>query len=447
MNREFEWGVATAAYQIEGGREDGKGDSIWDTFCHEPGRILNGDTGDVACDHYHRFREDVALMAGLGVTAYRFSVAWSRVLPEGVGRVNERGMRFYEELLGELQAHGIRPYVTLYHWDLPQALFERGGWLNPDSPKWFAEYAEAVASRFGGRAADYFTINEPQCVLGGMNGTEQAPGMKYTLRDRLSAAHNLLKAHGEGVRAIRRAAPHARVGFAPCGWVMIPKNDSPAEVEKARKVYLGLWKNDPTGCVAFFSDPVFLGDYPKEYYLWYKDVLPKITDADRELIAQPVDYYGQNIYSGAHIDIAADGSLLWEGFPSDHPRTAMDWDIAPEALYWGPKFLYERYKTPILITENGMASHDFPCRDGKVHDAYRTDYIHTYLAALDRVCREGVDVRGYFYWSLMDNFEWHWGYTRRFGLVYVDYPTQKRIPKDSFYEYRDLIRAHREGKR
>ncbi len=439
MKKDFEWGVATAAYQIEGGREDGKGDSIWDVFSHEKGRINNDDNGDIACDHYHRYKEDVALMADLGVTAYRFSIAWSRILPCGIGKVNEKGLRFYDDLINELLRRNIKPYITLYHWDLPQALFEKGGWLNPESPEWFAYYAGVVGKRYGDRVKDYFTINEPQCVLSGMKNTDQAPGLNYSLKDRLNAAHNLLKAHGAAVVALRKTVGNVRVGYAPCGWVMCPKDNGAEEIEKARKVYFGLWKNDPTSCVAFFSDPVFLGDYPKEYYEWYSDIMPNITDDDRKLISQPLDYYGQNIYSGTLIDIAPDGSMIWEGYPSGHAVTHMDWDIVPEALYWGPKFLYERYKVPVIITENGMASPDYICRDGKIHDSYRTDYIQSYINELKRAQSDGVDVKGYFYWSFMDNFEWQKGYSRRFGLVYVDYPTQKRIPKDSFYEYRKII--------
>ena len=446
MKENFVWGVATAAYQIEGGyREDGKGDSIWDTFCHDAGRTLNGDNGDVACDHYHRFREDVKLMAELKIDSYRFSIAWSRVIPEGIGAVNETGLRFYEELTDELLKYGITPYVTLYHWDLPQSLFERGGWLNPDSPAWFAEYTRVVAERLKGKVKHFITINEPQCVLSGMKGIDQAPGLSYTLKDRLTAAHNLLKAHGAAVQVLRECVPDVKIGFAPCGWVMCPKNDTKEEVEKARKAYFSIWKNDPTSCVSFFSDPVLLGDYPKEYYEWYGDIMPKITKEDLKLISAPIDFYAQNIYSGTYIDFAPDGSMVWEGYSHGQKITQMDWDIVPEALYWGPKFLYERYKKPIMITENGIALPDVVSRDGKVHDSYRTDFIERYVAQMKKAKAEGTDIRGYFYWSLMDNFEWRLGYSRRFGLVFVDYPTQKRIPKDSFHDYRSLIERERHG--
>ena len=441
MKKNFVWGAATAAYQIEGGyREDGKGESIWDVFTHEEGKILRNATGDVACDHYHRYKEDVALMAELGINGYRFSVSWPRIFPDGTGKVNEKGAEFYEKLIDELLSRGIEPYMTLYHWDLPQKLFERGGWLNPDSPKWFGEYARFLGERFGKKVKNFITINEPQCVLSGMCNTEQAPGMKYTLKDRLSAAHNLLKAHGAAVKALRSVAADARIGYAPCGWVMCPKDDSPEEIERACKAYFSMWKNDPTSTVAFFSDPVMLGDYPAEYYEWYKEILPDIREGDLELISQPIDFYCQNIYSGTHVSFDKDGNVVWEQFPSGSPLTAMDWEIVPEALYWGPKFLYERYGKPILITENGMANPDCVCLDQKVHDGARIDYIARYLRQLRRAEADGVDVRGYFYWSLMDNFEWHWGYTRRFGLIYVDYATQKRTPKDSFYFYQKILK-------
>ena len=261
MKKNFVWGAATAAYQIEGGyREDGKGESIWDVFTHEEGKILRNATGDVACDHYHRYKEDVALMAELGINAYRFSVSWPRIFPDGTGKVNEKGAEFYEKLIDELLSRGIEPYMTLYHWDLPQKLFERGGWLNPDSPKWFGEYARFLGERFGKKVKNFITINEPQCVLSGMGNTEQAPGVKYTLKDRLSAAHNLLKAHGAAVKALRSVAADARIGYAPCGWVMCPKDDSPEEIERARKAYFSMWKNDPTSTVAFFIAPLILGD-------------------------------------------------------------------------------------------------------------------------------------------------------------------------------------------
>lgn len=437
--KEFIWGVATAAYQIEGGyREDGKGDSIWDVLAHEKGKIRNGETGDVACDHYHRFREDVKLMGELGVSAYRFSIAWSRIFPEGTGKINEKGVEFYSNLIDELLKYGIEPYVTLYHWDLPQKLFEKGGWLNPDMPEWFSEYAYAVGERFGSKVKNFITINEPQCVLGGMNGSGHAPSLKYSLKDRLTASHNLLKAHGSAVKALRRTVKDVKIGFAPCGSVVCPKNNSPEEIERARKAYFTLGLREPTESVVLFSDPVMLGDYPEEYYAAFKDVLPEIKSGDMELISQPLDFYCQNIYTGDYI--SSNGVLTErEKFSDGFPRTALGWNVVPDALYWGAKFLSERYKKPLIITENGMANCDFVSGDGKVHDPQRIEYIRAYTSALLRAKGEGVDVRGYFYWSLMDNFEWDMGFDPRFGLVYIDYPTLRRIPKDSFYYYKSLI--------
>ena len=342
--KKITWGVATASYQIEGGyREDGKGDSIWDVYCHTEGNIKHGDTGDVACDHYHRYKEDIALLKTLGVTSYRFSIAWTRVLPDGIGKVNEQGIEFYNNLIDELLKNGIEPYITLFHWDYPQKLFEKGGLLNPDSHKWFGEYARLIGERFGQKVKYFITINEPQCVLGGYRGGRKAPGVKYSLKDQLTIAHNLMKSHGEAVKMLRATVPDCKIGYAPCAWVVIPKDNSPEAVEEARRAYFSIWQY-PTDCVSLFSDPVILGDYPKEYYQKFKDVLPDFQPGDLELISQPIDFYCQNIYSGNYVEKRNSNNYpVWEETPSDFPRNALGWSIIPQALYWGPKFLYERY--------------------------------------------------------------------------------------------------------
>lgn len=440
MEKNFIWGVATAAYQIEGGyREDGKGDSIWDVFSHDTGRIKHGDTGDIACDHYHRYKEDVALLKELGVEAYRFSIAWTRIFPDGIGTVNEKGVSFYNNLINELLKNNITPYVTLFHWDYPQKLFEKGGWLNPESPKWFGEYARKIGLMFGDRVKHFITINEPQCILGGHKGGAHAPGLKYSLKDQLQITHNLLKAHGEAVKELRETVLDAKIGFAPCGWVLCPKNDTEEEIDRAKRAYFTLWKHAPTESVVLFSDPVLLGDYPKEYYQIFKKDLPEIKKSDLELISQPLDFYGQNIYSGNYVTEKEDGEFIWETMPSDFPRNSLGWNIIPKALYWGTKFLYERYKKPIYITENGMPNLDIVSIDGEIHDPQRIDFIERYSQELMKAKAEGIPIEGYFYWSLLDNFEWAEGYEPRFGLVYVDYNTQKRIPKDSFYYYQKKI--------
>lgn len=441
MKKDFIYGVAMASYQIEGGyNEDGKGESIWDVFTHQKGNIRHNDTGDVACDHYHRYKEDVALMAELGVDAYRFSLSWTRIIPDGTGEVNQKGIDFYNGLIDELLAKGIEPYITLYHWDLPQKLYEKGGFLSPEMPRWFYEYASVVGKAFGSRVKNFITINEPQCVLACFNGSGQAPNLHYSVKDRLTATHNLLKAHGMAVKALRQTVPDARIGYAPCGFVHCPKDNSEQEIEFARKAYFSIPEDDPTECVSIFSDPVFFGNYPDEYYELFKDVLPDIKQGDFELISQPIDFYCQNIYFGS-TGKNVNGKFVKDDYAGGSPRNTLGWNIYPEAMYWGLRFLYERYKMPIYITENGFANIDIVSLDGKVHDPQRIDFIERYLRELERAKNEGVDVRGYFHWSLLDNFEWGNGYDPRFGLVYVDYNTQKRIPKDSFYYYKNRIKG------
>ena len=446
FSKDFLWGTATSSYQIEGAAyEGGKGPSIWDDFVRERGKIKDGSTGDVACDHFHRFREDVKLMAEMGVKNYRFSIAWPRVLPEGVGRVNEEGVRFYSDLVDCLIENGIRPFVTLYHWDMPTAIHRRGGWLNDDMPEWFAEYTRVVAESLGGRVKDFFTINEPQCVIGlGYGNGEHAPGIHYPPAAQVRMIHNLLKSHGRAVQVLRETIPGVRVGYAPCGNPGIPATDSPEDVEAARKAYFTVPSDERGLCwnVTWFSDPVVLGRYPEDGLRTYGQYLPKGWEKDMAVICQPLDYYAQNIYQGMMWKASPDGGAEHVAWPQGCAKTAIDWPITPDALYWGPKFLCERYKLPLIITENGMSCHDAVLMDGKVHDPNRVDYIHRYLLALRRAAEEGVPVAGYFYWSFWDNFEWAYGYTERFGLVYVDYQTQRRIPKDSCLFYKSVMETN-----
>ena len=441
---DFVWGAATSSYQIEGAvREDGKGEHIWDVFTKEPGHVYEDHTGETACDHYHRFREDVKIMKEMGLKAYRFSIDWSRVLPEGSGRVNEKGIAFYNALIDELLANGIEPYVTLYHWELPYELYKKGGWMNRDIAEWFGGYAKLVAERFSDRVKYFFTLNEPQCFVGlGFLSGVHAPGVKAPLRDTFEMAHNAMRAHGRAVQMLRQYAKQPLViGYAPTASVAYPDSDKPEDIEAARQLFFEIPEDvrNWTWNVAWWSDPVLLGHYPEEGLMRFAPYLPKITDEDMKLISEPIDIYGQNIYNGRSVRMGADGKpefvKRWDGFP----RTAIDWPVTPEVLYWGPKFLYERYQKPIYITENGISCHDVISLDGKVHDPNRIDFLARYLHELKRAAGE-VDVRGYFQWSLMDNFEWASGYSERFGLVYVDYPTQKRIFKDSAYWYRDVIK-------
>lgn len=444
--KDFVWGAATSSYQIEGtGRDSGKGQNIWDVFTKEPGRVYEGHTGDIAYDHYHRFREDVAYMKELGLKGYRFSIDWSRVLPEGTGKVNEKGIDFYNALIDELLEQGIEPYITLYHWELPYEIYKRGGWMNPEIVEWFGQYARLVAERFSDRVKYFFTLNEPQCFVGlGFLQGCHAPGVKAPLRDTFEMAHNALKAHGRAVQMLRAyGKQNVQIGYAPTSGMCYSEKETPKDIEAARKALFALPDDlsNWTWNVSWWSDPVILGKYPEEGMKKYEKYLPVITDEDMKLISQPIDFYGQNIYNGRCIRMGTDGRPEEVRRPAGFPKTATNWPVTPEALYWGPKFLYERYRKPIYITENGMACHDTVSQDGKVHDPNRIDFLARYLKNLKRAAEE-IDIRGYFQWSLMDNFEWDKGYAERFGIIYVDFETQERIWKDSAYWYRDLIRRN-----
>lgn len=446
---DFVWGAATSAYQIEGAAfEDGKGLSVWDEFCRQEGRIFQGHTGDTACDHYHRYKEDIALMKELGIKAYRFSISWTRILPDGLGRLEEKGVRFYRNLAEELKNQGITPYATLFHWDYPVALMRKGGWLNPDSPRWFEEYAAAVANELGDCIKDFYTFNEPQMMFGNtFVSTNLAPGYRMADSDVIKMIHNMLLAHGLAVQAIRKRIPDARVGAALCSDPVIPELEDERSIEAARELYFKA--GDTMEALSFgltwYSDPLMLGTYPKDGLEKFGKYLPKGWQEDMKTICQPLDYYGQNIYSGNTVRLGEDGKAVPRMRPAGHPKTALDWPIDPEALYWGPRFLYERYQTPVVITENGLSCHDAVSLDGRVHDPNRIDYLNRYLLQLERASEEGICVWGYFHWSLMDNFEWTQGYNERFGLIYIDYETLERIPKDSFYWYKEVVETNGES--
>ena len=446
MKQPFVWGAATSSYQIEGAyQEDGKGLNIWDIYVREQGKIYDGHTGDVACDHYHRFREDVALMKEIGLQGYRFSINWARIIPNGIGAVNSEGIRFYKELIEELKKAGIEPYVTLYHWELPYELYKKGGFMNPDFVEWFGYYAKVVAENFSDQVKYFFTLNEPQCFvgLGFLNG-EHAPGLKIPVKDTFLMAHHVLMAHGRAVQMLREyAKQEVQIGYAPTGTMSYPATNTKEDIEAARQHLFATNKdlNNWTWNVSWWSDPVLKGQYPEEGLEYYREYLPKIKESDLKLISEPIDFYGQNIYNGKCIRMGADGKPEEVKRYAGFPKTAMGWPVTPECLYWGPKFLYERYGKPIYITENGLACHDVVSLDGKVHDPNRIDFLGRYLKQLEQAKEDGVDVRGYFQWSLMDNFEWACGYNERFGLIYVDYETQKRILKDSAYWYQNVIKT------
>ncbi|MCC5024588.1 MAG: beta-glucosidase [Candidatus Synoicihabitans palmerolidicus] len=442
--KDFTWGAAAAAYQIEGAWNlDGRGPSVWDVFSQTPGKVFENHTGNVACDHYHRWREDVELMGELGIKAYRLSLSWSRILPEGTGAVKEAGLKFYDDLIDSLLAAGIQPWVTLFHWDLPQALQGKGGFMNPDMVDWFGNYAAVVAKRLGARVNHWMTINEPPVILGsGYQDGMFAPGLKESYENCLSAAHILLKSHGRAVQVLRaHCQGPQQISIAHTSREPIPATDSAEDIEAARGRYFRcveerMWN------LAWWADPIVLGNYPEEGLKNFEKDLPTITDADMALISEPIDYLAYNCYSGSKVQAGPDGKaeLSPEGWGIGNPRGTLPWlNIAPDAIYWAARWQTERYKLPIVFAENGFCNTDFVHLDGKAHDPQRIDFMTRYLTAVSRAITDGADVQGYFYWSILDNFEWAEGYKDRFGLGHVDYQTQVRTPKDSFYWYRDLI--------
>jgi len=439
----FLWGVAAAAYQIEGGAgADGRRPSVWDAFCGKPGVVSGNASGDMACDHYHRYVEDVALMADLGVKGYRLSISWPRVLPAGVGQPSEAGLDFYDRLVDALLTRGIQPWVTLFHWDFPLELFHRGGWLSRDSADWFAAFTEAVVRRLGDRVRHWMTLNEPQCFLGLGHATGvHAPGMRYGRQDVLRAMHHALLAHGRSVQTIRQAAKaKPLIGWALNGFVCYPVGGSEASVQAARKAMFDVPQGDDWFfCNTWYAEPAVFGHYPEDGLRRFGHEMPRGFEQDLARIRQPMDFIGVNLYQGHPIVADPEGQPAGVPRPPGYPQTMSHWPVEPEIMYWGPRFLHERYKLPIYITENGCASMDWVHQDGHVHDAARIDYTARHLEALGRAVRDGVDVRGYFHWSILDNFEWADGYRMRFGLIYVDYETMERIPKDSYMWYQQVI--------
>ncbi|HEY7062203.1 MAG TPA: GH1 family beta-glucosidase [Chloroflexota bacterium] len=434
----FVWGAATAAYQIEGAaREDGRGESIWDRFSHTPGKTANGDTGDVACDHYHRWAQDVQLMRDLGLRAYRFSVAWPRVLPAGRGAINEAGLAFYERLVDALLAAGITPWITLYHWDLPQPLEDAGGWPNRSTAAAFTAYADGVTRRLGDRVRHWITLNEPWCsaVLGYYTG-DHAPGRTDQCAA-LAATHTLLLAHGEAVAVIRANSPGARVGITLNLTPTYAADPSPGASDAARR-YDGHFNR-------WFLDPLYVRGYPEDMLAVYGDAAPRAGASDFATIAAPTDFLGVNYYTSAFIrDAPASPPLrVAHARLPDGEYTAMDWLVYPRGLADLLDRLARDYPVGRLyITENGAAYADPPPVGGRVADAHRTRYLHQHLAVAAEAARR-VPLNGYFLWSLMDNFEWGHGYTKRFGITYVDYATQRRIVKDSGHWYRQVIAQNR----
>ena len=433
----FVFGAGTSSYQIEGAAHaDGRLASIWDTFCATPGRVARMENGDVACDHYHRWEQDLDLLQRLGVDAYRFSIAWPRVMDEA-GRANERGIDFYKRLLDGMAERGIRAFVTLYHWDLPQHLEDRGGWLNRETAYRFADYADLMSRSLAGRVEAWATHNEPWCsaYLGYGNG-HHAPGHSNH-RWAAQAMHHLLLGHGLALPALRANDPRAQVGLVANVAPGLAHTDTPADRDAAQmfEAFQNRW----------VLDPLLRGQYPADLWRWWKGCEPLVLPGDMEKIAQPIDYLGLNYYSNAVLRSTGADSFDWVNRP-DVERTTMDWEVYPQGL----QDLLEAFKRdypklpPIYITENGMSSADELASDGGLDDLQRQSYLKRHFAACSRAMAHGVDVRGYFIWSLLDNFEWAWGYERRFGLVHVDFETQKRTLKRSAESYADFLRQRRE---
>jgi beta-glucosidase len=438
--QQFVWGAATAAYQIEGAATaDGRGESIWDRFCALPGKVRNGDSGAVACDFYHRYPADVALMRELGLDAFRFSISWPRILPEGRGRVNQAGLDFYDRVVDELLSAGIQPFPTLYHWDLPQALEDEGGWTTRSVVDAFLEYVDAVAARLGDRVRHWTTLNEPWVAAWlGYGWGQHAPG-RTSDADALAASHHLLLAHGRAVELLRRL-PGARLGIALSLIHVDPASDAEDDVRAARELdgRLNRW----------YLDPIFRSAYPADLLEVLEPDLPEIAAGDLEAAGAPIDFLGVNYYTRFVARAGADGEGPVIVPTAEGERTDMGWEVYPDGLFELLVRLRSDYAVPsVHVTENGAAYGDLRGHDGAVRDPERQAYIAGHLAAVERAIDAGAPVHGYFVWSLLDNFEWSFGYSKRFGLVYVDYPTLERVPKASYGWYRDFIAAQRNGAR
>jgi len=434
--KDFKWGAATASYQIEGAyQEDGRGLSIWDTFSHTPGNVLNGDTGDIACDSYHRYEEDILLMKELGIDVYRFSVAWPRIFPNGTGEINQKGLDFYHRFVDKLLEHGIEPMCTLYHWDLPQALQDKGGWANRETIDAFEKYAEVMFTSFKGKISKWLTINEPWCVsfLSNFIGVH-APGNK-DLQLATDISHNLLVAHGKAVKKFRELEIEGQIGYAPNVTWLEPYSTKQEDIDACKRA--SAW------FLEWFFDPVFKGSYPDFMVDWFKQkgVELRVEEGDMELIHQPIDILGINYYTGNVARYKQNEGLFdCENIDMGYEKTDIDWFIYSDGFHHVLKYISQNYgNIPIYITENGACYNDGVDTDGKVHDQRRINYLSKHITQLNRALSSGVNIAGYLTWSLLDNFEWAEGYSKRFGIVHVDFETLVRTKKDSYYWYKDVI--------
>lgn len=416
---DFAWGCATSAYQIEGASsKDGKGLSTWDMFC-QPGHshIWHDHTGDTACDHYNRYLDDVKLMQDLGLNSYRFSISWPRVFPEGIRRLNPKGLDFYSRLVDALLSAHIQPWITLFHWDFPLSLYWRGGWLKRESADWFAEYTSTVARKLSDRVTHWITHNEPQCVIGlGHRDGTHAPGDKLSTREWLLAGHHLLLSHGKAVLALRASTSRSlQIGYAPFSCVSTPHTPSAPDIAAARQATFSV--TSPTQWnSSWWMDPVYLGAYPADGLALFGPDAPIPQPGDMALIHQPLDFFGLNYYYSVRTRLSSDGKPETVPFPFNQPLTAYATPVTPSGMYWAARFYHERYRLPIVVTENGMSSPDWPSLDGAVHDPQRIDFLHRYLKELMQAHASGVIVKGYFLWTLLDNFEWQEGYKPRLGI-------------------------------
>lgn len=437
--KDFTWGVATASYQIEGAyNQDGRGESIWDRFSKTPGNVLNGDTGDVACDHYNRYQDDVAMIKDLGVDSYRFSLAWPRIFPNGFGKPNSKGIDFYKRLVDELLAKDLIPFATLYHWDLPQVLQDNGGWTNRDTAKYFQDYAALVFEELGSVVQNWITLNEPWCSaqLGYGNG-HHAPGIKDR-KQAIQAAHYLLYAHGLAVQAFRATGLDGQIGITLNMSPKYPVTDSAEDIAAALRAF-----NVDSG---WYLEPVLKGSYPQEIFDIYNkhNLAPEMEADDLKIINTQSDFLGINYYSRGIIGAGNPDSIFdYKQHPKVHKATRMGWEIYPEGIYDLLMLLHKNYgDIPMYITENG-ACFDDQLVNGKIHDNERTEYLQQHFAQCLRAIEAGVPLKGYYVWSLMDNFEWAFGYERRFGIVYVDYDTQTRYLKDSAKWYQQFLKGQK----
>ncbi len=447
---DFAWGASTSAMQVEGyPYADGGGRSVWSVLDNDPAKVADGSNNLVADDTFHRWADDIPIMQSMGLNSYRLSVWWPRVLPQGRGTPNQKGLDYYDRLFDALLKAGIAPWVTVHHFDYPAALDQQGGWLHEDSPKWLADYAHLLAARYGDRVRHWMTINEPNIYWGFMVESGGPPLSKHYDHDQLAlGAHRILEGHGRSVQAIRAAARKPpQVGLPFAGMFSMPASDGPADIEAAREQSFALVPTElgsnsiVFGSNGWWLDPLYRGEYNQACFRYASSLSKLATPASMALIRQPLDFCAINLYFGGHVRAGADGKPEAVADPPEMPRSHAGWSINPELLYWAPKFLYERYSRPIVVTENGISLTDKPDAQGRVSDPRRSAFLRDYLRNYLRASREGVPLGGYFHWSLLDNWEFTRGYAEQFGLVYVDRATQKRTPKESVSTYREIIRS------